>query len=179
MLLTAVSLLSLLLFTALVLVYATRSDIPYKNDLSYISDEVSLLVVKPFDLRYYNRLELNLDSDGLENAYVSLCQINCPQTAAEDDELVMTKDINFRCTRSIPDMTSRDYFYCDKDNNPQLPNLFVLKGSVIELQLEAVPTNGDRVPNIALNWFRNLLSVETSWMVLQWRQCHIIPLTCS
>ena len=167
MLLTAVSLLSLLLFTALVLVYATRSDIPHMRKLQYTADEVSVLVRDTFDLRYYDRLELNLTSDDNRRIFgdiivpyifnASLCQINCPDTAVEDEQLVTTVPINY--TRSFVDMKPRKFVRFNNDVGGHTPNIFVVKESEIEFWFEAVAAqrgSSDGEPNITLNWFCDL-----------------------
>ena len=47
----------------------------------------------------------------------------------------------------------RKYVHFDSE---LLPNIFVLKGSVIELAVAAQQDSADGVPNITLNWFDNL-----------------------
>lgn len=115
----------------------------------YYSTDVTLLVHRSFDLRYYDEVNVTItpqtNKQYLYNVF--LCQVTC-----DEDKILTTLDINFpgRIDASNGDQT-RDYIRFPDHEYPKVPGLFMLERSQISFKF--TPVGATSFPNSTVNLY--------------------------
>lgn len=110
------------------------------NRTVYYSANVTLSVNRPFDLRYYDKVNIHIVPQTTEHYSYNacLCQVPC-----DADEISTTLTMDFR--GSTVDFNSLEFVMFPGLEHPRVPGLFMLKGSRIGFAFTRV--DGTIYPN--------------------------------
>ena len=122
---------------------SSDNDINYPSREVFYKEPVTLLPVKPFDLRYHDRAGFTVHRANSFNFKVDLCQAECG--AGRNYESLITEE-SMVSSHSIESGSSRIKEYLFKDTR----SIFVVRGSSISLSFT---TEGN--PTITLHMFND------------------------